>query len=81
MTTMLYKWLNRSPYRQWWERRSLPTLVTIQEQYLPSVLAQELKSLHTPVTRWRKPIEYAQSYVALGKGTDGGKKNRREYAE
>ena len=43
---MLYEWLNRSRYRQWWGgEEARPTLADVQEQYLPSVLAQS-PSLH-----------------------------------
>ena len=39
---MLYEWLNRSHIVEWWggEEARL-TLADVQEQYLPSVLAQE----------------------------------------
>ena len=68
---MLYEWLNRSHIVEWWRRRSTPTLADVQEQYLPSVLAQE--SVITPyiVMLNGEPIGYAQSYVALEAGTDG----------
>ena len=46
-----------------------PTLADVQEQYLPSVLAQKSPSLQLHCNaEWRKPIGYAQSYVALGSG-------------
>ena len=38
---MLYEWLNRSHIVEWWGGEARPTLADVQEQYLPSVLAQE----------------------------------------
>ena len=38
---MLYEWLNRSHIVEWWGGRSTPDTADVQEQYLPSVLAQE----------------------------------------
>ncbi len=39
---MLYEWLNRSHIVEWWGgEEARPTLADVQEQYLPSVLAQE----------------------------------------
>ncbi len=43
---MLYEWLNRSHIVEWWGGEKRPTLADVQEQYLPSVLAQS-PSLHT----------------------------------
>ena len=44
---MLYEWLNRSHIVEWWGgEEARPTLADVQEQYLPSVLAQS-PSLHT----------------------------------
>ena len=44
---MLYEWLNRSHIVEWWGgEEARPTLADVQEQYLPSVLAQE-SVLHT----------------------------------
>ena len=65
---MLYEWLNRSHIVEWWGgEEARPTLADVQEQYLPSVLAQESV---TPYTQcWNgEPIGYAQSYVALEAG-------------
>ena len=63
-------------------KRSTPTLADVQEQYLPSVLAQSPSSRPFAMLNG-EPIRYAQSYVALGSGdgwweeeTDPG-----EYAE
>ena len=58
-----------------------PTLADVQEQYLPSVLAQESVTPYIAMLNG-EPIGYAQSYVALEAGTDGGKKKPiQEYAE
>ena len=44
---MLYEWLNRSHIVEWWGgEEARQTLADVQEQYLPSVLAQS-PSLHT----------------------------------
>ena len=64
---MLYEWLNRSPIVEWWGgEEARPTLADVQEQYLPSVLAQESV---TPFcnAEWRADW-VCQSYVALGSG-------------
>ena len=62
-------------------RRSTPDTADVQEQYLPSVLAQESVTPYIAMLNG-EPIGYAQSYVALGSGTDGGKKKPiQEYAE
>ena len=71
---MLYEWLNRSHIVEWWGgEEARPTLADVQEQYLPSVLAQESVTPYIAMLNG-EPIGYAQSYVALGSGTDGGKK-------
>ncbi|HCB1642105.1 TPA: AacA4 family aminoglycoside N(6')-acetyltransferase, partial [Citrobacter freundii] len=44
-----------------------PTLADVQEQYLPSVLAQESVTPYIAMLNG-EPIGYAQSYVALGSG-------------
>ena len=54
-------------------RKARPTLADVQEQYLPSVLAQESVTPYIAMLNG-EPIGYAQSYVALEAGTDGGKK-------
>ena len=79
---MLYEWLNLISYRRVVWRRSTPgTLADVQEQYLPSVLAQESVTPYIAMLNG-EPIGYAQSYVALEAGTDGGKKKPiQEYAE
>ena len=43
---MLYEWLNRSHIVEWWAEKKHMHLTDVQEQYLPSVLAQS-PSLHT----------------------------------
>ena len=64
---MLYEWLNRSHIVEWWAEKHAPTLADVQEQYLPSVLAQESVTPYICNAEWRAD-EYAQSYVALGSG-------------
>ena len=55
-------------YRQWWGgEEARPTLADVQEQYLPSVLAQESVTPYIAMLNG-EPIGYAQSYVALGSG-------------
>lgn len=67
---MLYEWLNRSHIVEWWGgEEARPTLADVQEQYLPSVLAQESVTPYIAMLNG-EPIGYAQSYVALG-GGDG----------
>ena len=63
---------------EWWGGEEARRHADVQEQYLPSVLAQS-PSLHTMLNG--EPIGYAQSYVALEAGTDGGKKKPIDYAE
>ena len=80
---MLYEWLNRSHIVEWWGgEEARPTLADVQEQYLPSVLAQESVTPYIAMLNG-EPIGYAQSYVALGSGdgwweeeTDPGTRNR-----
>ena len=51
---MLYEWLNRSHIVEWWGgEEARPTLADVQEQYLPSVLAQGVRhSIHCNA-EWR----------------------------
>ena len=49
------------------EKEARPTLADVQEQYLPSVLAQESVTPYIAMLNG-EPIGYAQSYVALGSG-------------
>ncbi|OVA21237.1 aminoglycoside N(6')-acetyltransferase type 1 [Klebsiella pneumoniae] len=66
---MLYEWLNRSHIVEWWGgEEARPTLADVQEQYLPSVLAQESVTPYIAMLNG-EPIGYAQSYVALGRGS------------
>ena len=67
---MLYEWLNRSHIVEWGGEEARPTLADVQEQYLPSVLAQESVTPYIAMLNG-EPIGYAQSYVALEAGTDG----------
>ena len=65
---MLYEWLTRSHIVEWWGgEEARPTLADVQEQYLPSVLAQESVTPYIAMLNG-EPIGYAQSYVALGSG-------------
>ena len=57
------------------EKKHAPTLADVQEQYLPSVLAQESVTPYIVMLNG-EPIGYAQSYVALGSGDDAGRRNR-----
>ena len=60
--------LNRSHIVEWWGgEEARPTLADVQEQYLPSVLAQESVTPYIAMLNG-EPIGYAQSYVALGSG-------------
>ena len=78
---MLYEWLNRSHIVEWWGgEEARPTLADVQEQYLPSVLAQESVTPYIAMLNG-EPIGYAQSYVALGSGDGWKKKPIQEYAE
>ena len=71
---MLYEWLNRSHIVEWWGgEEARPTLADVQEQYLPSVLAQESVTPYIAMLNG-EPIGYAQSYVALGSGDGWWKK-------
>ena len=74
---MLYEWLNRSHIVEWWggEEARLNTLADVQEQYLPSVLAQESVTPYIAMLNG-EPIGYAQSYVALKRGLMVGRRNR-----
>ena len=73
---MLYEWLNRSHIVEWWGgEEARPTLADVQEQYLPSVLAQESVTPYIAMLNG-EPIGYAQSYVALGSGDGWGRRNR-----
>ncbi len=61
---MLYEWLNRSHIVEWWGgEEARPTLADVQEQYLPSVLAQESVTPYIAMLNG-EPIGYAQSYAA-----------------
>ena len=72
----LYEWLNRSHIVEWWGgEEARPTLADVQEQYLPSVLAQESVTPYIAMLNG-EPIGYAQSYVALGSGDGWGRRNR-----
>ena len=72
---MLYEWLNRSHIVEWWGgEEARPTLADVQEQYLPSVLAQESVTPYIAMLNG-EPIGYAQSLL-LEAGTDGGRRNR-----
>ena len=73
---MLYEWLNRSHIVEWWGgEEARPTLADVQEQYLPSVLAQESVTPYIAMLNG-EPIGYAQSYVARKRGRMVGRRNR-----
>ena len=51
---MLYEWPNRSHIAEWWGgEEARPTLADVQEQYLPSVLAQESVTPYIATLEWR----------------------------
>ncbi|RGA54525.1 hypothetical protein DPZ14_12610 [Klebsiella pneumoniae] len=67
---MLYEWLNRSHIVEWWGgEEARPTLADVQEQYLPSVLAQESVTPYIAMLNG-EPIGYAQSYGHCCKVSD-----------
>ena len=79
---MLYEWLNDLISSSGGaEKKHARHFADVQEQYLPSVLAQESVTPYIAMLNGEL-IGYAQSYVALEAGTDGGKKKPiQEYAE
>ena len=71
---MLYEWLNRSHIVEWWGgEEARPTLADVQEQYLPSVLAQESVTPYIAMLNG-EPIGMPSRTLLLEAGTDGGKK-------
>ena len=71
---MLYEWLTDLISSSGGaEKKHAPTLADVQEQYLPSVLAQESVTPYIAMLNG-EPIGYAQSYVALGSGDGWWKK-------
>ena len=61
MTLRCSEWLNRSHIVEWWaEKKHALTLADVQEQYLPSVLAQESVTPYIAMLNG-EPIGYAQS--------------------
>ena len=78
---MLYEWLNRSHIVEWWGgEEARPTLADVQEQYLPSVLAQESVTYIAMLNGSR--LGMPSRTLLLEAGTDGGKKKPiQEYAE
>ena len=80
---MLYEWLNRSHIVEWWGgEEARPTLADVQEQYLPSVLAQESVTPYIVRVEWRADWVCPVKRCFLEAGTDGGKKKPiQEYAE
>ena len=63
------------------EKKHARHLLTYRNSTLLSVLAQESVTPYIAMLNG-EPIGYAQSYVALEAGTDGGKKKPiQEYAE
>ena len=82
MTLRCYEWLNRSHIVEWWGgEEARPTLADVQEQYLPSVLAQESVTPYIAMLEWRADWVPSRTLL-LEAGTDGGKKKPiQEYAE
>ena len=79
---MLYEWLNRSHIVEWWGgEEARPTLADVQEQYLPSVLAQESVTPYIAMLNGSR-LGMPSRTLLLEAGTDGGKKKPiQEYAE
>ncbi len=80
---MLYEWLNRSHIVEWWGgEEARPTLADVQEQYLPSVLAQEFRhSIHCNA-EWRADWVCPVVRCSWKRGRMVGKKKPiQEYAE
>ena len=60
------------------EKKHARHLLTVEQNKCLSVAERRVRhSIHCNA-EW-KPIRYAQSYVALGSGTDGGRRNRSRY--
>nr|AAB23765.2 aminoglycoside 6'-N-acetyltransferase [Salmonella enterica subsp. enterica serovar Typhimurium] len=73
---MLYEWLNRSHIVEWWGGGEVrPTLADVQEQYLPSVLAQESVTPYIAIAEW-KPIGMPSRTLLLEAGRMVGRRNR-----
>ena len=73
--------LNRSHIAEWWGgEEARPTLADVQEQYLPSVLAQESVTPYIAMLNGEL-IGMPSRTLLLEAGTDGGKKPIQEYAE
>ena len=71
---MLYEWLNRSHIVEWWGgEEARPTLADVQEQYLPSVLAQESVTPYIAMLNGSR-LGMPSRTLLLEAGTDGGKK-------
>ena len=78
---MLYEWLNRSHIVEWWGgEEARPTLADVQEQYLPSVLAQESVTPYIAMLNGSR-LGMPSRTLLLEAGTDGGKKKPIQYAE
>ena len=72
---MLYEWLNRSHIVEWWGgEEARPTLADVQEQYLPSVLAQESVTPYIAMLNG-EPIGYAVR-CSWKRGRMVGRRNR-----
>ena len=74
---MLYEWLNRSHIVEWWGgEEARPTLADVQEQYLPSVLAQESRhSIHCNA-EWRADWVCPVVRCSWKRGRMVGRRNR-----
>ena len=65
---MLHQWLQRPHVVEWWGGEDeRPTLEQTRAWYLPRVLAEEQVTPYIALLG-RRPIAYAQSYVAMGCG-------------
>ncbi len=73
---MLYEWLNRSHIVEWWGgEEARPTLADVQEQYLPSVLAQSPSSIHCNA-EWRADWVCPVVRCSWKRGRTVGRRNR-----
>ena len=74
---MLYEWLNRSHIVEWWGgEEARPTLADVQEQYLPSVLAQESVTPYIAMLEWRADWVCPVVRCSWKRGRMVGRRNR-----
>ena len=72
---MLYEWLNRSHIARVGGEEARPTLADVQEQYLPSVLAQESVTPHCNA-EWRADWVCPVVRCSWKRGRMVGRRNR-----